>query len=141
MTEAPSHPPAQADREKSSGYRTVVHPAWLQRIPDVSQITDLPPEANVALNEMRHITSFKLPCKHHTWLRALDVIFLWMLRVQGNLSFTERLRNAVYNLFVIAITRLDNKALSGKLCPPHFTVKTFTNLVNQRSHPPSAART
>ena len=124
--------------KKQDGTRRVLHPQNLLRWPDPSKIVELPGKVLAAIEKLKHANApFKF--KNDNWVSLMDHTFMWMLHVQGTVSFGIPLRERVHALILASVQSLGNPALMGVI-NKEWTVTKFTDQLNYRTHPPAASR-
>ena len=124
--------------KKQDGTRRVLHPQNLLRWPDPSKIVELPGKVLAAIEKLKHANApFKF--KNDNWVSLMDHTFMWMLHVQGTVSFGMPLRERVHALILASVQSLGNPALMSVI-NKEWTVTKFTDQLNYRTHPPAASR-
>ena len=128
--------------KKHDGTRTVVHPQELLRNPDVDKITELPEKVLRAIDKLKNVTA-PFTYRNDKWVALIDEVFIWMLFVQGSLSFRSTLRNKVFDLVMAALLREENPVLKGRITsvPNALTCQKFGEQLSYRTHPPPTRRT
>lgn len=128
--------------KKHDGTRTVVHPQELLRNPDVDKITELPEKVLRAIDKLKNVTA-PFTYRNDKWVALIDEVFIWMLFVQGSLSFRSTLRNKIFDLVMAALLRQENPVLKGRITqePNALTCQKFGEQLSYRTHPPSSRRT
>ena len=124
--------------KKHDGTRRVLHPQNLLRWPDPSKIVELPVKVVAGIEKLKHA---KLPFsfKNDNWVSLMDHTFMWMLHVQGTVSFGIPLRERVHRLILSSVQSLGNPALMAVI-NKDWTVNKFTDQLNYRTHPPAASK-
>lgn len=124
--------------KKHDGTRRVLHPQNLLRWPDPSKIVELPVKVLAGIEKLKHAKA-PFSFKNDNWVSLMDHTFMWMLHVQGTVSFGIPLRERVHALLVASLESLGNTALMGVI-NREWTMQRFTDQMNYRTHPPAASK-
>ena len=124
--------------KKHDGTRRVLHPLNLLRWPDPSKIVELPEKVLSAIEKLKHAKA-PFTFKNDNWVSLMDHTFMWMLHVQGTVSFGIPLRERVHRLILSSVQSLGNPALMAVI-NKDWTVNKFTDQLNYRTHPPAASK-
>ena len=135
---SPSRQPSAKREYVPDGTLRVKHPPELRRFPDVDKITGLTEKLYQKINALLHVAS-PFTFKNCQWVAMLDEAFIWMLHMQGSLSFSVQLRNKIHQLIFDTLKKLDNPVVSEaiRICPNGgWPVEVFVKQLKYRTHPP-----
>lgn len=122
------------------GTLRVKHPPELRRYPDVDKITGLTEKLYQKLNALLHVAN-PFTFKNDHWVAMLDEAFIWMLHMQGSLSFSAQLRNKVHQLIFETLAKMETSPAvwdAIKIRPNGgWPVDVFAKQLKYRTHPPA----
>ena len=122
------------------GNLSVKHPPELLRRPSVDAITVLPANIAEALGPFRTVSTFHT--RQPNWVHLLDLVFMWLLYVQGSLSFERELTNKVHRLLESGSVTLNIPRLTKALSPGGaYSLDKFVAQLGYRRHPQKPERT
>ena len=141
----PNGRPAAADKVYvPDGSLRVKHPLEMRRYPDVDKITGLTEKLYQKINALLHVAN-PFTFKNDHWVAMIDEAFMWMLHMQGSLSFSTELRNKVHRLIFDTLTQLETspavmEAIRIRPAGGGWTVEHFRDQLRYRTHPPGQGK-
>ena len=141
----PNGQPSAADKVYvPDGSLRVKHPLEMRRYPDVDKITGLTEKLYQKINALLHVAN-PFTFKNDHWVAMIDEAFMWMLHMQGSLSFSTELRNKVHRLIFDTLTQLETspavmEAIRIRPAGGGWTVEHFRDQLRYRTHPPGQGK-
>ena len=122
------------------GTLRVKHPPELRRYPDVDKITGLTEKLYQKINALLHVAN-PFTFKNDHWVAMIDEAFIWMLHMQGSLSFSAQLRNKVHQLIFETLAKMEASpaVLDAIRIRPNggWRAEVFAKQLKYRTHPPA----
>lgn len=127
------------------GSLRVKHPLEMRRYPDVDKITGLTEKLYQKINALLHVAA-PFTFKNDHWVAMIDEAFMWMLHMQGSVSFSAELRNKVHQLIFDTLKTLETSPAvmeAIKIRPIDkggWTEEQFAKQLRYRTHPPAKGK-
>lgn len=116
----------------------VQHPPELRRYPDLTKITGLTVNLYQKIKALKHVAT-PFTYKNDKWVELLDEAFIWMLHIQGSVSFSTGLRDKVYQLIFDTLHETEASpavlAAIGRRPNATYTATDFGKQLKYRTHP------